>query len=177
MRVSRIFQQRYGVVQRTHCLPLFRFPHRKTVICTNHLQCFRPSILFQQQQQQRWTSSSTKEKKQFGIPIISKSELRSLIAQKGDYVLIDVREPSEYAAGHIETAYNVPIKKCLAFLSRPANEWEKQFNFPKPPPDKCLIFYCHRGLRSAVAAGYAQHLGYKNVKSYRGSWAEWSQTD
>lgn len=72
-------------------------------------------------------------------------DLRSLIQRKKekDYVLIDVRQPAEYAARHIPGARLIPYM-------------ELQSQVFDLPDDRELIFYCHVGGRSLAAADLAE---------------------
>ena len=64
-------------------------------------------------------------------------------------LIIDVREPQEYQAGHIEGALNIPIGD-LAKL-------------PNIPKDTALILYCHTGTRANLAVNTLRANGYTNV--------------
>ena len=68
-------------------------------------------------------------------------------------LLVDVREPGEYAAGHIPGAVNVPLSVIEG---------------ADLPPDRPLFLYCLRGSRSARAAGILRRRGFKRVKSIGG---------
>lgn len=76
-----------------------------------------------------------------------------------DAVLIDVREESEFAAGHVKGA--VAIGRGI--LER---DIEKKF----PNPDQTLYLYCGGGFRSALSADNLQKMGYRNVYSVAGGW-------
>lgn len=89
-------------------------------------------------------------------------------------VLIDVREPSEYAEGHIPNAINVPIKSQPDALLLPADEFEDRFGFTKPTADAETVFYCRAGVRSKAAAQIAEQAGYGKVGDYSGSWLDWT---
>ncbi len=58
---------------------------------------------------------------------------------EGDYLLIDVRQPDEYRAGHIPGAFFLPL---------PVLE-TKLFELPE---ERDLVFYCRSGARSMAAA-------------------------
>jgi rhodanese-related sulfurtransferase/rubrerythrin len=62
--------------------------------------------------------------------------------REGDYELIDVRQPGEYAAGHIPGARFLPLSELEARL----------FDLPA---DRDLVFYCRSGARSQAAASLA----------------------
>ena len=65
----------------------------------------------------------------------------------GDAVLVDVREPYEYEAGHIEGARHVPIPDLQAF----AGEID---------PAQPVVFVCRVGGRSAMAAEAFRRAGF-----------------
>lgn len=90
-------------------------------------------------------------------------------------ILIDVREPHEYTAGHIPTALNVPIASQPDGLFLPADEFATRFGFEKPKHDDEVVFYCKAGVRSAAAAGIARQAGWGRVGEYKGSWGEWER--
>jgi len=82
-------------------------------------------------------------------------------------VLLDVREDSEWAAGHALEA--VHLGKGI--LER---DLEKKI----PDPGAELIMYCGGGYRSVLTADVAQRMGYRNVFSLMGGYkamlaAEW----
>ena len=67
-------------------------------------------------------------------------------------VLVDVRTPTEFEAGHLEDAVNIDFMQS-DFSSR-MQEFE---------PSQTLYLYCKVGGRSARAAALLDSLGYKNV--------------
>lgn len=68
-------------------------------------------------------------------------------------IFIDVREPDEYARGHIEGAMNIPPSALLAGAS----------DLNDVPKDTELVLYCVSGSRSNVAANILSSLGYTNL--------------
>ncbi|KAF4550237.1 Thiosulfate sulfurtransferase RDL2-like protein [Elsinoe fawcettii] len=95
-------------------------------------------------------------------------------APSSNTVLIDVREPNEYAEGHIPNAINIPVKSQPDALLLPEDEFEDRFGFTKPPVDADAIFYCRAGVRSKAASEIAKKGGYTNVGDYSGSWLDWT---
>ena len=87
------------------------------------------------------------------------AEARARLASNPHAVLVDVREESEWAAGHAAEA--VHLGKGV--LER---DIEKQV----PDPDIELILYCGGGYRSALAADVAQRMGYRRVHSLIGGY-------
>ena len=77
-------------------------------------------------------------------------------------VVIDVCEPGEYAAGHINGARNVPLAQLEAQLPSVVKS--------KTTP---LILVCQAGVRSGCALTVARKLGYENVQSLAGGLKAW----
>ncbi len=79
-------------------------------------------------------------------------------------ILVDTREDSEWARGHIPNA--VHLGKGVI-----ERDVEKTF------PDKktLLVLYCGGGFRSALAADNLQKMGYTNVISMDGGWRGWTE--
>jgi sulfur-carrier protein adenylyltransferase/sulfurtransferase len=76
-----------------------------------------------------------------------------------DVVLVDVREPAEFAAGHLPHAINVPLGEV---------ESELQRGNPALPRDHTLVFMCRSGARSLKACAVAGRLGYQNILQLEG---------
>jgi rhodanese-related sulfurtransferase len=88
---------------------------------------------------------------------------RSLNAGE-DFLLVDTREDSEWAAGH--AAGSVHLGKGVI-----ERDIEKQV----PDTSTKLVLYCGGGFRSALAADALQQMGYTNVSSLAGGWRAWNQ--
>jgi rhodanese-related sulfurtransferase len=78
------------------------------------------------------------------------------------FTLVDVREESEFAAGHAAGA--VHIGKGVI---------ERDIEAKVPDPTTPLVLYCGGGFRSALAADSLQKMGYTNVISMDGGWTGW----
>ncbi len=78
-----------------------------------------------------------------------------------DVYVIDVREPGEYEAGHIEGAVNIPIRSLAQ-------------NLDKVPADMPVIVYCASGHRAGMATSVLRSLGYANVRAFAAGWRGWS---
>jgi len=85
---------------------------------------------------------------------------------RGDrkFELVDVREESEFAAGHIPGAMH--ISKGVI---------ERDIETKVPDPKQEIILYCGGGFRSALAADNLQKMGYTNVLSMDGGWRGWTE--
>ena len=80
--------------------------------------------------------------------------------EKENAQLIDVREPLEYARGHILNAINIPLRDLV----------KKQDKIAK---DRPVILYCSVGYRTAIGLEALRLLGYDNVMGYPGSVEGW----
>jgi rhodanese-related sulfurtransferase len=78
------------------------------------------------------------------------------------FSLIDVREESEWARGHLPDAI---------YMGRGILERDVELRFPDKSAE--LILYCGGGFRSALSADNLQKMGYKNVASMDGGWRGW----
>jgi rhodanese-related sulfurtransferase len=79
-------------------------------------------------------------------------------------ILVDVREESEWARGHIPNA--VHLGKGII---------ERDIEKAIPEKGATVVLYCGGGFRSALAAENLQKMGYTNVISMDGGWREWTQ--
>ncbi|MFM8570377.1 MAG: rhodanese-like domain-containing protein [Pirellula sp.] len=78
-------------------------------------------------------------------------------------VLIDVREESEFAAGHVPGSVH---------LSKGIIERDIESMFPDPQTELYLL--CGGGFRSALAADNLHKMGYSRVTSVDGGWRAWT---
>ncbi len=92
---------------------------------------------------------------------IAPAEVQHLIATGGARVF-DVREDSEWAAGHATGAEH--LGKGII---------ERDIERAVPDPDAPIVLYCGGGYRSALAADAIQQMGYTNVRSMTGGWRGW----
>lgn len=92
-------------------------------------------------------------------------------------VLVDVREPHEFEAGHIPNAVNIPFQSMPGALGLESAEFESTLGFPKPDPSKNLVFYCQGGVRSTSSEQIASTYGYQNRSNYKGSFADWVERE
>lgn len=72
-------------------------------------------------------------------------------------ILLDVREPGEYAGGHIPGSRNVPVGKIRA--------GEAELPADKDTP---IYVYCQSGGRSRMAAGALKNAGFTAVTDLGG---------
>ena len=79
-------------------------------------------------------------------------------------VLVDVREPAEWAAGRVPGA---------ALL--PRGILEGKIEELAPDPHQPIVLYCGSGGRSALAAESLQRMGYRRVLSLAGGFTAWQE--
>ena len=88
---------------------------------------------------------------------ITMDEAVTMMAQETDYIILDVRRPDEFAAGHIPSAINVP------------NETIGTAEIPElPDKDQLIMVYCRSGRRSKEASEKLVKLGYTNIVEFGG---------
>jgi rhodanese-related sulfurtransferase len=81
------------------------------------------------------------------------NDLATLISQKNvPYLLIDVRSPEEFAAGHLPTAVNIPLEDI-------------PLKMPKMDNNEMVLTYCNTGIMASMAADKLKSAGYTNVTS------------
>ena len=89
---------------------------------------------------------------------------KKMLADGPKPILIDVREDSEWAAGHAAGA--VHLGKGVI---------ERDIESEIPDKTATLILYCGGGYRSALVADALQKMGYKNAISLDGGWRAWNE--
>lgn len=80
-----------------------------------------------------------------------------MMASESDYIILDVRRPDEFAAGHIPNAVNIPNE------SIGADEIDEL-----PDKDRLILVYCRSGNRSKQASEKLVRLGYTNIVEFGG---------
>lgn len=88
------------------------------------------------------------------------------LINEGNLIVLDVREESEYAAGHIDNS---------VFLPRGVLEFKLSGTPELADKSKPVLIYCRSGNRSALAAQTMQQLGYKTVLSMAGGYEAWKK--
>lgn len=107
-------------------------------------------------------------------PTIDFNKMKEIaLSNDPKYVIVDVREPDEFSAGHIPNAINIPCKSSPGALGLDPEEFNLTFGFDKPPADKTLVFYCLAGVRATMSEELAGTYGYKNRLNYVGSFKDW----
>jgi rhodanese-related sulfurtransferase len=103
-----------------------------------------------------------------GIPTISPRDAAAAVAGDGTSsgdapqrpLIVDVREPEEFASERIEGSVLIPMSQ---FVARHA----------ELPRDRPLVMQCHSGSRSASATMYLVQRGWTDVRNLDGGIAAW----
>ena len=89
-------------------------------------------------------------------------QVKRWMEQNRPFVLVDVREESEWAKGHLPSAQ---------YLGRGILERDIETRYPEL--DTPLVLYCGGGFRSVLAADNLQQMGYRDVISMDGGYRGW----
>lgn len=92
--------------------------------------------------------------------VINAKELSSLLSQKTPAYVLDVRQPQEYATGHIDNAVLIPLNSLPD-------------RYRELPRDIPIAVYCKSGARSAQAVEFLRASGYDKVFSLAGGYGSW----
>ena len=90
--------------------------------------------------------------KQADYKQMTMTEAQQWMAENGDYILLDVRTPEEYAAGYIPGAINLPVE---TIGEQPVEAL--------PNKEQTILVYCRSGNRSKKAAGKLVQQGYTAI--------------
>lgn len=98
-------------------------------------------------------------------PLYSHLDVHDVVAMRQrneSFLLIDVREPNEYAIAHIDDAVLHPMSGSL--------DWASAIDRATP-----IVVMCHHGIRSAhVATTLIQQFGFHRVANMSGGIEAWS---
>jgi rhodanese-related sulfurtransferase len=92
------------------------------------------------------------------------SDIKKKLDAREPMILVDTREDSEWARGHIPGA--IHLGKGII---------ERDIEKTIPDKDATIVLYCGGGYRSALAADNLQKMGYRNVLSMDGGWRGWTE--
>ncbi len=96
---------------------------------------------------------------------IELEDLRRMIASGERFLLIDIREESEWAAGHAAGA---------TYLGK--GIIERDIETVVPDKNTKMVLYCGGGFRSALSADALQKMGYTDVISLDGGWRAYQES-
>ena len=88
-------------------------------------------------------------------------QLQQALEQNVDLVLLDVREPHEYAFARIEGSVHIPLRQL-----------PEQYQTLNPESD--LVLICHHGVRSLQACQFLEYAGFNKLYNLLGGIDAWS---
>ncbi len=94
---------------------------------------------------------------------ISVEEAARLLKAGGDTVLLDVREPDEYARCHVEGSRHIPMRQVPE-------------NLAELPRDRPILVLCHHGSRSLRVTQFLRANHYPLVTNIAGGIDAWAET-
>ena len=97
-----------------------------------------------------------------GLPAVHPAELQARLDSGEQMVVIDVREPNEWARGVIPGANPVPRGVLEGTVDG------------RIPLDAIVVLYCAAGGRSALAARSLQEMGFSKVENLEGGFDAWA---
>ena len=98
------------------------------------------------------------------IPELTASQVLEMLDDGQAMTVVDVREESEWAAGHIKGA--IHLGKGII---------ERDIEACVPDTEAVLVLYCGGGFRSALAADALHRMGYGHAVSMAGGWRGWNE--
>lgn len=111
-----------------------------------------------------WTGLKSLIREKFPeAPQLSVDELSQMFATPEQPLLIDVREPEEYAVSHLPGAINAQGSELDALLTSLG-------------PDQKAVLYCSVGYRSSRETERLQRKGFTDLANLEGSIFEWANT-
>jgi rhodanese-related sulfurtransferase len=97
------------------------------------------------------------------VPQLEPAAARALLQERGEAaVLLDVREPSEYALVHVEGARHIPMGEIPGRLG-------------ELDPGHAYVVMCHHGARSQRVALFMASQGYEQVMNLSGGIDAWAE--
>ena len=108
------------------------------------------------------TTDLKTENQELNYKKISAETAKQIMNGDNPYILLDVRTPEEFAAGHIDGAKLLPSDK-IKELARTE----------LPDKDALIIIYCQSGDRSSAVSKELIEMGYTNIHDLTGGISEW----
>jgi len=97
-----------------------------------------------------------------GLDNVTPEDVKRMMDDKTNIVLLDVRTPRETARGVIKGAKLIPVRDLQARAG-------------ELPKDKDIIVYCAVGNRSAAATRFLNNMGFDRAKNMTGGYEKWKR--
>jgi rhodanese-related sulfurtransferase len=96
------------------------------------------------------------------VASIAPADLLARIDRQERPAILDVRTATEFAAGHVPGAVNIPFHQLAARAAE-----------VRVPGTDEVIVYCGHGPRAWIAAAALRRAGFQGIVYLRGHWAAW----
>ncbi len=93
---------------------------------------------------------------------INVAQAQVLLSGENPPLLLDVREPAEYAIARIDPSIHIPMEEIP---SRALQELKEE---------SPILVLCHHGMRSLSVAAWLRQQGFEKAQSIRGGIHAWS---
>ncbi len=100
---------------------------------------------------------------------IGMEEYRKLVENPGAALIVDVREPHEYAVGHVPEAINIPRGMLESKI------WSHVGSPGEPDMDRPLVLQCQSGKRASLAAQSLEALGFTQTTAVVMNLDDWQK--
>jgi rhodanese-related sulfurtransferase len=100
-----------------------------------------------------------------GVPEVGVTDAVQMINRK-DALILDVREPAEFAGGHVPHARNLPLSQL-----------EKRLDEIRKFKDRPAVIFCQSGSRSHSACGVLKKAGFTQLAVLAGGVGAWQQAN
>lgn len=105
---------------------------------------------------------------------ITPDELMEMMEAGEDFLIIDVREESEFAHGHIASSINVPRGTIEGAADRRCPKRQKELCGAR---NRVIVVYCQTGGRSAMATDVLVQMGFTKAVNLAGGIVNWEAED
>lgn len=95
------------------------------------------------------------------ITQLSPEQLHETYANKHNWLLLDVREPHEFAYAHINGSTPLPLSQLPV-------------RYTELPQDQDIVIICHHGMRSMQACMFLEQYGFNKLYNLQGGIDAWS---
>lgn len=103
------------------------------------------------------------------VKTIGMEEYRKLVDNPGAALIVDVREPHEYAAGHVPGSINIPRGLLESKI------WNHVGAPPDTEMDRPIILQCQSGRRASLAAQSLENLGFTRTTAVIMNLDDWQK--
>lgn len=115
------------------------------------------------------TVNQNVEVSQKPVRTIGMDEYRKLVENPGSALIVDVREPQEFAAGHVPGAINIPRGLISSQI------WNYVGASEKADLERPIILQCQSGRRATLAAQTLQELGFTQTTAVIMNLDDWQK--